>query len=413
MANINRDTASGRFRIKFRYAGTEYQRSIKTTDRKAAEAVKARVEETLRLLALGRLDLPDGADVAGFVLSDGKRERKPTAPKALSLGGLFRTYRETLPPGAKEETTIQGEDRHIRHLTRLIGGTRTAQSLTVADLQNYADRRSLESYRGKAICPDTVRKEITTFRLIWNWAIERGLLAGRAPVKGVRLSKPDEKPPFLTWSEIEATVARGGLSEAEQDALWASLFLDAGQVAAVLDHVERSARFPFVYPLFAFAAHTGARRSELLRARVDDFDLEGRVVRIREKKKSRTKAVTYRHVDLTPRLAEAMHRWFAAHPGGTSALTQPETDGSPISPSEAVHHFRSALRGSKWERIRGFHVFRHSFASNAAAAGVDQRVIDEWMGHQTEEMRRRYRHLFPGQRRRAIAAVFETGELQP
>jgi len=37
-----------------------------------------------------------------------------------------------------------------------------------------------------------------------------------------------------------------------------------------------------------------------------------------------------------------------------------------------------------------------------AAAGVDQRIIDEFMGHTTEAMRRRYRHLFPAQRRDAI-----------
>ena len=41
----------------------------------------------------------------------------------------------------------------------------------------------------------------------------------------------------------------------------------------------------------------------------------------------------------------------------------------------------------------GFHTYRHSFASNLAARGVDQRIIDEWMGHQTEAMRKRYRHL--------------------
>ena len=56
--------------------------------------------------------------------------------------------------------------------------------------------------------------------------------------------------------------------------------------------------------------------------------------------------------------------------------------------------------------IRGFHTFRHSFASNLAAKGIDQRVIDEWMGHQTEEMRKRYRHLFPDQQRKAIDSVF-------
>lgn len=32
--------------------------------------------------------------------------------------------------------------------------------------------------------------------------------------------------------------------------------------------------------------------------------------------------------------------------------------------------------------------------SNLARAGVDDRIIDHSMGHQTEEMRRRYQHLF-------------------
>ena len=81
-------------------------------------------------------------------------------------------------------------------------------------------------------------------------------------------------------------------------------------------------------------------------------------------------------------------------------------DGELLTPSEARDHFRRTLDGSRWEKIKGFHVFRHSFASNLAAAGVDQRIIDEWMGHQTEEMRKRYRHLFPDQQREAIESVF-------
>jgi integrase len=53
----------------------------------------------------------------------------------------------------------------------------------------------------------------------------------------------------------------------------------------------------------------------------------------------------------------------------------------------------------------GFHTYRHSFASNLAAQGVDQRVIDEFMGHQTEAMRKRYRHLFRKDRRSAIESL--------
>ena len=71
---------------------------------------------------------------------------------------------------------------------------------------------------------------------------------------------------------------------------------------------------------------------------------------------------------------------------------------------QPMRHTEWCLNNAKdWFKI-GYHTYRHSFASNLAAAGVDQRVIDEFMGHQTEAMRKRYRHLFPQSRRSAIAA---------
>ena len=181
-----------------------------------------------------------------------------------------------------------------------------------------------------------------------------------------------------------------------------------------MDHARAVARQPFVYPLFVFVAHTGARRSEILRSQIDDFDFDSRTVLIREKKKSREKAITYRRIPMTNLLAEAMREWFSHHPGGQYTICEPakilrgkvREVGVPLTRSEAHDHFKRTLAGGKWTKLRGFHVFRHSFASNLAAAGVDQRIIDEWLGHQTDEMRRRYRHLFPNQQRQAIDLVF-------
>ena len=51
-----------------------------------------------------------------------------------------------------------------------------------------------------------------------------------------------------------------------------------------------------------------------------------------------------------------------------------------------------------------------SFASNLAVQGVDQRFIDKWMGHQTEEMRRRYQHLFPRKPSESIRRLSFTRE---
>ena len=69
-------------------------------------------------------------------------------------------------------------------------------------------------------------------------------------------------------------------------------------------------------------------------------------------------------------------------------------------------HFRRLVANSKWKVLRGWHVFRHSFISALASKGVDQRVIDDIVGHSTEEQRRCYRHLYPDIKQKAIAGVF-------
>jgi integrase len=77
-----------------------------------------------------------------------------------------------------------------------------------------------------------------------------------------------------------------------------------------------------------------------------------------------------------------------------------------ITEDEAGDHLRRTLRNSRWDVIKGWHIARHSFASNCAAKGIDQRLIDRWLGHTTEEMRRRYQHLIPNQEQEAIGMVF-------
>jgi integrase len=77
-----------------------------------------------------------------------------------------------------------------------------------------------------------------------------------------------------------------------------------------------------------------------------------------------------------------------------------------LTKDEAHDHLKRTLAGSKWEALSGFHVLRHSFISACASKAVDQRLIDEWVGHSTEEMRKRYRHLYPSAQQSALNSVF-------
>jgi site-specific recombinase XerD len=77
-----------------------------------------------------------------------------------------------------------------------------------------------------------------------------------------------------------------------------------------------------------------------------------------------------------------------------------------VTKDEAHDHFKRTVADSKWQALPGYRVLRHSFISALASEGVDQRVIDEVVGHQSEEQRKRYRHLYPGVIKEAIQRVF-------
>lgn len=285
-------------------------------------------------------------------------------------------------------------------------------------LQEYVDNRSKDKWRGELISPATIDKELVTFRMIWNWATTRKYLSGSSPTIGVVLPKRDEKPSFATIEEIKRKIGRGGLSEDQVKQLWESVFLTLPEIEELLNFVIDQDTVPFVTPMFVFAAHTGARRSEILRSRIDDFDFDTSVVKIREKKKAHSLKITFRHVPLTPLLSGTMQAWFNNHPGGQYTICHDpseipigrEHDQLGMSPDKAHYHLDKTLSSGVWKTIRGFHVFRHSYASNLAMQGTDQRFIDDWMGHQTEAMRRRYRHLFPNQNRELVESVFGDGE---
>jgi integrase len=263
-----------------------------------------------------------------------------------------------------------------------------------------------------------LRKEIGTFSSIWNrWALPRGIVQAPAPTKGLIYKKSKARPPFQTWQQIERQVERGGLTEEQKETLWECMFLTLGEIDELLAFVRKEATRPLVHAMFVFAAHTGARRSEMLRSQIEDFDFVSGMVTIREKKRDRGKECTFRHVPMTPMLRQTMTEWFAIHPGGQ--LTVCEEPNVPMEPGSAHHHFRWTLDGSKWEPVHGWHTLRHSFCSNCAMKGLDQRIIDSWMGHQTEDMRRRYRHLFPDHQQHAMNQVFGKtaqswrGEIRP
>lgn len=411
---------NGRFRIVFCYGGKKLTHSLKTSNERTATLAVARLEDNLSRIELGYLPLPEGVDLATFLLSDGRLPQRPAvtyAERAQSwtLGELLDKFLASFTAGALEPSTERCLRIHADHFKRILGKNRPLDSIDLAAVQDYIDTRSrAKGLRGKNLSPNTIKKEIGSLTTMWIWGQNHELVDRSLPKKGLRFPKTADKPPFQTMAEVQRKIARGRLPEEEQADLWDCVFLTLPEIDELLEHVRLNALHPFLYPMFVFAAHTGARRSEMRRSQIEDIDLDGKRIFIRERKRVQGRH-TLRSVPTSPLLESVLREWLDNHPGGRHTFCLeaivPKSSKIRLEPihltcEEAGHHFEQVLLGTKWAKLRGWHVFRHSFCSNCASKGVDQRMINAWVGHQTEDMVRRYRHLIPNQEQSAIQSVF-------
>ena len=286
--------------------------------------------------------------------SNAAQETNGTPAKNITLAELKEQFIQAHSAGAMEKNSLETVAMHLRHLIKTFGVNFPVQTLTLANLQEHVNRRAKKKgIRNRPLSPATIRKEVASFRAAWNWAVQMGLVTGNYPNRGLKFPKAEEKPPFQTWQEIERQIVRG-VTVAEERDLWDCLFLTLPEIADLLQFVKVTARQPFIYPMFCFAAHTGARRSEMLRARINDVDLEAATVTIHERKRDKEKR-TSRRVALTPFLVGVLKEWLEIHPGGQCLFAQElqvfrskkkRIEFGPVTRDEAGDHFKRTLAGS-------------------------------------------------------------------
>ena len=393
----------------FRFRGKRYYFSIGNLTEPQAKAKGSEVDETLDLIERGRLTIPEGVSLEDFVAAGGKTPAVSARPELITVRQLFDHYLKTHGNGTIETSSLKTAKTHLNQVAETLGERFRIQSLTVINLQEHVERR-----RKKGVAPVTLKKEVATLRACWNWATHGELVKGVFPGRGLRFPKEEETEPFRTFAEIEAIIAAEKPDEDRKEALWHALYLTRPEIDQFLAHVQQNGTLPWLYPMVVFAAFTGARRSEILRALAADVDLTGGTITIREKKRVVGKRST-RTAPITPKLGEVLREWFPVRPDGPTLFCQSDRvarsrtrrDGpTAVTKDEAHDHFKRTVGGSKWSPLRGYHVLRHSFISALASEGVDQRVIDEIVGHQSEEQRKRYRHLYPKVMKDAISRVF-------
>jgi integrase len=395
---------------RFRYRGKEYKKSLKTTRLADARAAMNGIERAIHGLTTGMIQLPAGIDVGDFILSGGTlKEAARPSRRCPSLAVLIKEYLGN--QRHKAPSSVYTEGVHLNNLRRKLADRvdLPADRITRRELEQYLQTRLRER------SPSTVHKERDTIVQLFAWLTSQGYLETSPAVGLTPIKEEVELPPFRTIDEIEAILVRGGLTDTEALALWDCLYLSPAEISDLLRTVRARAEIDYAYLLHAIPAYTGMRRGEVLRLRWSDVEFDQDHLIARSRKQSRRSVETTRRIDLHPELKRELLTWRDKRHGGQFVICEPDSHQA-LGPDLANRAFWAPMRGTTWclKSKRnwfkvGFHTYRHSFASNLAARGIDQRIIDEWMGHQTEAMRKRYRHLFPKERRSAIESFSFAG----
>ena len=160
--------------------------------------------------------------------------------------------------------------------------------------------------------------------------------------------------------------------------------------------------------LLLFALHTGARAGEQIAVEWGNLDWYNHLVVLRRSETrgelGPTKSGRERKVPMTVTLEKALRQ--IKHLRGARVFCN--LDGTPLTLDQLHERLWGAQRRAGLRKIR-WHDMRHSFASQAAMAGVPLPQIQKWLGHSTIAMTMRYAHLSPG----AGAEWIKTFESQP
>lgn len=141
---------------------------------------------------------------------------------------------------------------------------------------------------------------------------------------------------------------------------------------------------------------TGARRSEVLKADWNQFDIVGGVW---TKPSSHTKQKRTHRVPLSPEAVDILKR---ARKMSNGQFVFPGREGRPLTDIKKL--FASLLREADIQNLR-LHDLRHSFASILATGGQSLPIIGALLGHTQVATTARYAHLMDNALREAASAV--------
>lgn len=321
----------GTWYADFWHSGQHHRRSLGTTNVKIARQRAAKLQ----------------AD-----LMDGQIRRRP---ERIAVVEAAKRFVESKRIEGRAKKTIVKYEGQLRLLANFASrrGIQKLDGITSAVIEQF------RAERGKSIAPKTAWNDFVGLKSFFKWCVERNYLSNN-PAACLKMRKP-------------IAVPRGGP--------------DNEQLGQILKSASPRLRL-----MLALLAFTGLRSGEMQRLLVEDVDLQHGWIHVISRAGAETKTGRSRKVPIHPALRPyltAVRRgagewFFTAEPS-----KKYPAGGHWINTKHLNEDFQRLLKRLKMPsglKNGGFviHSLRHSFEAICVNAGIPQRVVDTWMGHQSD-----------------------------
>ena len=158
---------------------------------------------------------------------------------------------------------------------------------------------------------------------------------------------------------------------------------------------------------FSTVYSLGLRRNEGLHLQVRDIDSARMLVHVH-----RGKGAKDRFVPLPARTLTLLREYWVTHrnpvwlfPANGSDRRQAESSHGPMSKDGVQHAMQRVVHQLGWRKAVSIHTLRHSYATHLLEAGVNLRLIQQYLGHSSLQTTMVYLHLTTVSQEQAIAVI--------
>ena len=258
----------------------------------------------------------------------------------------------------------------------------TLRAIGAAHVEKFIEKRADDDPKPSAA---EINKERSLLSGVLNMAFRRGLIDVNPVTRVGKLREDNTQERWLTRAEVDA----------------------------ILDKAEA-----WVRPFIVLAVHTGLREGELCSLRWRDLDANPGFIRIGEDSKThKPRSVPINSV--AREILECQPRRIGRNGPLPWVFVNPRRQ-SRYRGASVYHSYKAAARAAAAElKAEGkdsagledvtFHMTRHTFASWLIQSGMPIAEVQQYLGHASDTMTRRYAHLSPVNGRRNALEVLARG----